>query len=80
MEYDAIFAVFVIGALLYISLDFKKPYTGVANDLALHPMARFAAGVAVTLLASYNPIFASVALIIVFFWFADVNLLSSFAL
>lgn len=73
-------SIMVVGALLYMSLDFKKPYPGVSNDLALHPLARFIAGMAVLALATYNPAIAMVGLLIVFFWIADVNLLASFDL
>jgi hypothetical protein len=50
------------------------------HESARHPFARFLAGLGIALLATLNPIHSVLALMIVFFWIADVNLLSSIKL
>jgi hypothetical protein len=79
MEYETILTVVLCGLIVYFSLDFEKTYANGFHEAARHPFARFLAGVAVTYIASENPRLAVLALIAVFFWIADVNLLSSFS-
>jgi len=50
------------------------------HGAARHPFMRFLAGLVVTLIAAQNPLLAAIALVIVFFWIADIHLLSSFKL
>lgn len=82
MEFDAhtILGVVLLGVLLWFSLDFDKHYAPYVHDCARHPFLRFLAGMGIVLLATFNPIHAVLALMIVFFWIADVNLLSSIKL
>lgn len=80
MEYESLLAAVFIGFILYFSLDFDKQYGNGFHDLARHPFARFLAGSMVVYVASLNPKLAILALLVVFFWIADVNLLSSFSL
>lgn len=79
MEYETVVAALLVGLLVFFSLDFDKHYANGIHDAARHPFARFLAGLAVTVLAATNPALASLALVVVFFWIADVNLLSSFS-
>ena len=80
MDMDTYVAVILVGIVLFFSLDFDKYYGAGIHDAARHPFARFIAGMLVVFFASYNPILALLALIAVFFWIADVNLLSSFSI
>jgi len=80
MEFESIAAVLLMGFLVYFSLDFDKSYTPLLHNAARHPFARFVAGCVIVYLADSNPMLAILALIVAFFWIADVNLLSSFSL
>jgi hypothetical protein len=77
MDYGTIVAVILTVFLLYFSLDFDKTYSFGFRDAALHPGIRFAAGLALAYVAEKHQLLASVLLVIVFFWIADVNLMSS---
>ena len=79
MEYETIVAVFLVALLVFFSLDFDKLYGSGFHDAARHPFARFLAGLSVAGLASQNPLLGALSLVVVFFWIADVNLLSSFS-
>jgi hypothetical protein len=79
-EFQTVIGVALLGLLFFISLDFDKHYTSIIHESALHPFARFVAGLGIALLATLNPIHSVLALMIVFFWIADVNLLSSIKL
>lgn len=70
-----------IGAVLLVllfafSLDFDRPYAEVLHNAARHPFFRFLAGLSIALLAALNPVLGLLGLLVVFFWIADVNLLS----
>jgi len=80
MEFETILGVALVGFLLFISLDFHKYYAPYIHDSARHPFIRFLAGLGIALLATLNPIHSVLALMIVFFWIADVHLLSSIKL
>lgn len=80
MEYESILAVVFVSIVLVFSLDFYKQYTSTFHVAARHPFLRFLAGLVVVVLADMNPSLAALALIVVFFWVADVHLLSSFPL
>ena len=79
-EFQTVIGVALLGLLLFISLDLDKHYTSIIHESARHPFARFVAGLGIALLATLNPIHSVLALMIVFFWIADVNLLSSIKL
>lgn len=82
MNYDThtiVTAALVIIVIVF-SLRFDRPYSRALHTAARHPFARLLAGFAVVGLAAYDPMWGILALIAVFFWIADVNLLSSFAL
>ena len=80
MDYEMLLAAILIGLLLFFSLDFNKHYGSVFHDAARQPFARFLAGLSVAIIAAINPLLAMVAFTVVFFWMADVHLLSSVAL
>jgi hypothetical protein len=77
MDYEVSIIIFLVGLMVFFSLDFDRHYSLGFDDAARHPFFRFLAGLGVVYLASLNPIYAVLALMIVFFWIADVNLLSS---
>jgi hypothetical protein len=72
--------VLLVALLVFFSLDFDKAYFPALHTAARHPLARLAAGAFVVYLADRDPLLAMLSLIVVFFWIADVNLLSSFSL
>ena len=72
--------VLLTGLIVFFSLDFDKPYVSKLHNAARHPFLRFLGGLAVIGLAALNPMLAMLGLVVVFFWIADVNLLSSFSL
>ena len=80
MDLETVVALLFVGVLVYFSLDFDKHYSEAFHKAARHPFLRFLAGICITLIASYNLILAAVALIVVFFWIADIHLLSSLKL
>jgi hypothetical protein len=80
MDYGTIVAIALTVFLLYFSLDFNKGYCSGFNDAALHPAARFFAGLALAYIAEKHQLLASVLLVVIFFWIADVSLLSAFPL
>ena len=80
MDYGTIVAIALTVFLLYFSLDFDKHYGLGFHNAALHPAARFAAGLALAYVAEKHELMASVLLVIVFFWIADVNLMASYKL
>lgn len=80
MDFETIGTVILMGLLVFFSLDFDRHYTSMIHNAARHPFARLLAGLGVVYLADKNPMLAVLALTIVFFWIADVNLLSSFSI
>lgn len=79
-DYESLLGVALVALLVFFSLEFDKAYIPALHNAARHPFARFLAGVGVVYLAEVNPLLSLLSLIVVFFWIADVNLLSSFAL
>jgi len=79
MEFEWILTVLFTMCVLFFSLDFQKFYGNGFHEIARHPLARFLMGLLVVTIASENPKLAVLALLVVFFWIADVNLLSSFS-
>ena len=63
--------------VLFFSLDFDRHYSFGIHELALNPFARFVAGLLVAYLSTYNVVVGGLALLVVFFWIADVHLLSN---
>jgi hypothetical protein len=80
MDNESMLAVILVALIVVFSLEFDKPYAPAVHSAARHPLARFLAGLGVVYLATINPLHAVLALVVVFFWIADVNLLSSFSL
>lgn len=79
-DYESLLGVALVALLVFFSLEFDKAYIPALHNAARHPFARLLAGLAVVYLADLNPMLAVLSLVVVFFWIADVNLLSSFAL
>ena len=77
MDYEGVVGAILVALLLFFSLDFDKPYAAWFHDMARQPFARFLAGLAVAYASTYNATYGMLALIVVFFWIADVHLLSS---
>lgn len=80
MDYESLLGVILVALIVFFSLEFDKSYLPALHTAARHPFARFIAGLGVVYLADVNPLLSVLSLIVVFFWIADVNLLSSFAL
>ena len=76
--YETQIAVVLIALLLFFSLDFDKTYAPYIDDAARHPFARFLAGLGVVYVSSQSPVIGILSLAVVFFWIADINLLSSY--
>ena len=76
MDYGTIVAIGLTVFLIYFSLDFDRHYSFGFHNAALHPAARFAAGLALAYVAQTHQLLASELLVIVVFWIADVNLLA----
>ena len=77
---DIALGVVLVALLVGFSLDFKKSYANGIHSAARHPALRFLAGAAVVALGARHPVLGLLALLVVFFWVADVHLLSSFSL
>jgi hypothetical protein len=80
MDYESLLGVLLVALIVFFSLEFDKSYIPALHNAARHPFARFIAGLGVVYLADLNPLLSMLSLIVVFFWIADVNLLSSFTL
>lgn len=80
MNYELVLMIGLIGLLIFFSVDFKKHYTKEFQEAARNPFFRFVAGIIIIIVADFNPILAAILLSIVFFWIADVNLLSTIVL
>ena len=78
MDYESLLGVLLVAMIVFFSLEFDKSYMPALHNAARHPFARFIAGLGVVYLADLNPLLSVLSLIVVFFWIADVNLLSSF--
>jgi hypothetical protein len=79
-DYKSLLGVILVALIVFFSLEFDKSYVPALHNAARHPFARFVAGLGVVYLAEVDPLLAVLSLVVVFFWIADVNLLSSFAL
>jgi hypothetical protein len=80
MDTNTLVAVVLVSLLVVFSLHFDKPYAPALHEAARHPFARFVAGLGIVALSAHDPLLAVLGLVVVFFWIADVNLLSSFSL
>jgi len=80
MDFETILTILLVGFFIYFSIDFNKHYMNEFHEASRYPIARFIAGMLVVYLSSINPILGSLALSIVFFWIADIHLLSTIVL
>lgn len=80
MDLETSLAFIFVGILVFFSLDFDKHYSESFHNASRHPFYRFLAGILIAVLATHNPTLAAVTLIVVFFWIADIHLLSSLKL
>ena len=72
----------ILGGLLIIcvfliSLQFEKRYGMFLSSNAHYPGARFLAGFLLVLIAGMDPLLGALALLILFLWIADTELVSS---
>jgi len=74
---DVVLCVGLLALVGFVSLRFELPYGYGLDVAARHPAARFVAGAAVVALSLRHPLLAALGLVAVFFWIADVHLLSS---
>jgi hypothetical protein len=70
----------LFACLLLVSLPFERRYAKHLQEAAQHPGIEFLAGIALLVLASYDVLLASLGLLLLFLWIADVQLLSSISL
>jgi hypothetical protein len=70
----------LIACIILVSIPFEKRYTHKLNELAHNPAVRFCSGLLLVALATYDILLGAMALLIVFFWFADIDLISSLKL
>jgi hypothetical protein len=75
----------ILGAMLFtclfvVSLPFERRYAKQFQEGAQHPGIQLIAGLLLLALAAYDTPLASLALLILFLWIADVQLLSSISL
>lgn len=80
MDLETILAIGLVGLFVYFSIDFKKHYTTEFHEAARNPFYKFLAGACVLYISNMNPTLGAIALAIVFFWIADVQLLSTIVL
>ena len=78
VDTQTVTAVVFVALIVAFSLEFDRSYAPALHEAARHPFARFLAGLGVVALAAVDPLLAVLGFIVVFFWIADVNLLSSF--
>jgi hypothetical protein len=80
MDLETLLTICLVGLFIFFSIDFQKHYAREFHEAARNPFLRFLAGLFVLCIANVNPILGAIALSIVFFWIADVYLLSTIVL
>lgn len=75
-NFESIIGFFLVVLLLTFSLHINVPYYDSFRRAAYNPFLRLIAITSAVVLASYNPILGILAALCVFFWIADVSLLS----
>jgi hypothetical protein len=73
---------FVLGAVLLfclfaVSFPFEQRYAHLMQEYAHNPGTQFVAGLTLVAVASVDPLLGGLALLAIFLWLADVQLLSS---
>ncbi len=66
-----------VACIVFFSFELQKPYAPWIRRAAHNPAARLIAGAILIVLGYVDPLLAILWLIIVFFWVADVKLLSA---
>jgi hypothetical protein len=64
-------------SLLVVSVHFERRYAPLLSSLAHEPAARFLAGMGLLWVASLDVTLGGLALVVLFLWIADIQLLSS---
>jgi len=77
---EMLFTALLVAGVVYFSFAFQRKYNDTLHRAARHPFYRFLAGITVLLMANYNPLLGGLLLAAVFFWIADINLLSTIRL
>jgi hypothetical protein len=80
MDAKSLLGAVLLVCIILVSIPFEKRYTHKLNELAHNPAARFFSGLLLVALATYDIILGSLAFLVVFFWFADIDLVSSLKL
>lgn len=75
-NFESIVGFFLVMFLLTFSLHIDVPYYNSLRKAAYNPFMRLLAITFAVILASFNPILGILASLTIFFWIADVNLLS----
>lgn len=63
--------------LILVTAPFERRYSRMVTAAAANPAIRFAAGLALVLLASQDVILAGLAFVVIFVWIADIHLLTN---
>ena len=66
--------------LFLVSFPFEQRYTKLIHESAHHPGMQFLGGLALVSIATVDPLLGGLALLAIFLWIADVQLLSSIKL
>jgi hypothetical protein len=80
MEVKFSLGILLLVCLLVVSFPFERRYEHAIHESAHNPGMQFLAGVALIGIASLDPLLGGLALLVIFLWLADVQLLSSFKL
>ena len=75
-NFESIVGFFLVVSLLTFSLHIQVPYYDSIRQAAYNPFMRLLAISSVVILASFSPILGILGALSIFFWIADVNLLS----
>ncbi len=80
MEGKFALGVVLLACLFLVSFPFEQRYARLMQESAHNPGMQFLAGLALVLIASVDPLLGGLALLVLFLWLADVQLLSSIKL
>lgn len=80
IESKTVLGILLLLALFFVSTPFETSYAKELQTLALNPAARFLAGLLLVGLAHIDPILGGLTFLVLFFWIADIQLLSSIKL
>lgn len=77
MDFKVVIGVVLLLGLFMVSVPFEQQYSPLLTSLVHQPVARFLAAVGVLLVSSIDATLGALAMMVLFFWIADIQLLSS---